>query len=87
MSRDAQMGNTGREDWASTEEDGTFSGKRKMFAFSIFQIWLPLGCVFDVNVAEPSVRFQNFISENRHRILGSLTAGLPDREEIHNRPE
>lgn len=70
MNREAQLANTGREDWASTEEDGTFSGKSKMSAFSIFQIRLPLGCVFDVNVAKPSVRFPEFYQRKQTQNTG-----------------
>lgn len=54
------MGHIVTANWASAEEGGRFSGKSKMFAFSIFQIRLPLGYVFDVNVAKPPVKVSAF---------------------------
>jgi len=48
-------------------------GNGNMFAFSIFQIRLPLGCVFDVNVAKPPVRFSEFYQRKQ-----TWSAGLSD---------
>lgn len=58
------------ENWATAKEGGSFSGNSKMFAFSIFQIQLPLGCVFDVNVAKALVRFSQFYQKKQKRKAG-----------------
>lgn len=66
-----------------------------MFAFSVFQIWLPLGYVFDVNAAQAPVRGSEFYQRKQTRAAGSplpaplprlprLVAGPPVRDEIHN---
>ena len=44
----------------------------RMFALPIFQIRLPLGCVFDVNVAKPPVRLSEFYprkTDTEHWVL------------------
>lgn len=42
-----------------------------MFAFSVFQIWLPLGYVFDVNAAQAPVRGSEFYQRKQMRAAGS----------------
>lgn len=64
------MGNIVTENWASAKEGGRFSGNSKMFTVSIFQIRLPLGCVFDVNVAKPPVRFSEFYQRKQTQNAG-----------------
>lgn len=81
------MGNIVTKNWASAKEGGRFSGSSKMFTFSIFPFSkLPLGCVFDVNVAEPPVRCSEFYQRKQTRNAGLSLCWLPNREEIHNRP-
>lgn len=61
------MGNTVTENGASAKETDRFSGKSKMCAFSIFQIRLPFGYIFDVNVAKPPVRFSESYQRKQTR--------------------
>lgn len=65
------------ENRASAKEDGRCPGRRKALAFSIFQIWAPLGCVFDVNAATPPGRLSQFYQRTQTRRWAHALLGTP----------
>lgn len=80
------MGEIGTEIGPGLKRVADSLGRVQCLFSPSFQIQLPLGCVFDVYVANPPVRASEFYRENRHRMLGSPIAGLPNQEETCTRP-